>query len=325
MYLPANSEGRYRWNLVNSITHRVVPIKNITPMSHIRGYYFTPEKANIFDASSDSAWQLQLQEVGAEEQLTRLFSINIPRRPKPITVSQMPATYPINGTTYHLPDALHKYAMLRIYDADYVSLHRTPYQIVDANDTENIIATIHSPGASAYADLTQRQKDSLQTEFNIYFNKYYNNNRAARIAFAKTQQGLILGDNVTRIVMPDNGAFFLYTKQINATTHRLYKATLSGKQIIKTEALIPNESVTGVEVTPDGSYAVYKRYNTAGLYKLYLNGTIPYSGTKITDSSLASTDLYSDIPNHIYSNSSGGYSVVTPNPVKRKIYHLKLS
>ncbi|MDR1666404.1 MAG: T9SS type A sorting domain-containing protein [Bacteroidales bacterium] len=306
MQLPLSSGGRYAWMLSDPAAGRQMEC-SVTPVSgKDRWFRFTPAQPDVFSQPDNRSWRLQLQETGVSQQNTDVYEVDIPRRPLPVAAAQMEAAYEINGVKYHLPDTLHKFAMLRIDNPDFVTHPRLPYQVLDADNPDaDAIAVIREPGASVYEEMTPEQQEELNEEFETYFNTNYQNNRAARLAFAKTQQGLLLDESVSRIAMPKDESFFLYSKQIKTNVYRLYKATLDGKNIVATEALIPSENVIHFEVTPDGVWCVYQRYDEDGLYRLPLTGSIPPTGVKISNYAIRSTTIDHTSNNHIYRSYYG--------------------
>jgi hypothetical protein len=274
-------------------------------------FQIEPEKKNYenprdnpFVAEEDGVWYMQLQDQANQDKYYCVRKFTIPAKPEEIKVSQMSPKYVINGKAYHVPHLNSKFAMLNIADPSYDSHYRLPYTVVLEDGAEIRIPEL---GVSNFEDLTPAEQEKMKSDFEKNYAEDYD--ITVRKNFAKAQQGEILHEKVERIAMPKDGSFFLYNQKVGANSYRLYKATFVSGKRIETAPLIPSESVIDFEVTPDGAYCVYKKYNTAGLFVLPLTGVIPSSGTLLSAKSSATTVSVfgTESPNHIYKDILGNW------------------
>ncbi|MDR3184542.1 MAG: hypothetical protein LBT49_03955 [Prevotellaceae bacterium] len=314
-YMTLNKEN-YKWVMARDSADLTIAFYcDMTPLGE-NEFQIVPDTSNYtgdsrespFVAEEDVFWYLQLQDRANRSQFYCVRKFTIPAKPKEITVEQMGPGYTINGEKYHVPHSNSKFAMLHISDPSYESHHRVPYYVKIDNEHEIPIGEL---GAGAFEDLTQEEQEKLRNEFEAEYAEA-RKNTTARKNFAEMQWGEVLPGKAERIAMPKDGSFFLYTKK-SGSKYLLYKATFTLGIKIETTPLIPSENVIEFEVTPDGTYCIYKRYNTPGLYMLPLTGTIPSSGTLLSGKSDATAVSGSgeEFPSHIYKNSAGKWEYVS--------------
>ncbi|MDR2448870.1 MAG: SprB repeat-containing protein [Prevotellaceae bacterium] len=270
---------------------------------------YDPPRQDPFIEETDVFWYLQLQDRTDQSQFFCVRKFTIPAKPKEIKVSQMPPGYTINNVDYDVPHSNSKFAMLNITDPSYDSHRRVPYFVNIGAGHEIPIPEL---GASSFEDLTPAEQEKWKSNFEEGYAKD-RKDITVRQNFANAQQGEILLERVERIAMPKDGSFFLYNQKTGTNVYRLHKATFVSGKNIETTPLVPSENVIDFEVTPDGAYCIYKKYNTAGLFILPLTGAIPSSGTRLSDKSSAATvsGFGQELPNHIYKDTSGSWAVAS--------------
>jgi hypothetical protein len=213
-------------------------------------------------------------------------SFTIPAKPDPVSISQKPPDYNINGVLYHVPDMNNPYAMLEIDDPYTFSYLRQPYKIM--NGTDELLTIDKLP--TTYDEMTQHQKDSLDALFEAEFSQMVAKPNNAYNSYFNLRLNEWWNTNKNGIALPipvyasnykfsHDASFFLYEKTY------IYKAINDGKTYPTTQLI--NQTTLGIEIgaiSPDNNTLIYTLGSCctgSTIWKTPLNGTGINNGSKI--------------------------------------------